>query len=370
MQNLKTIPTALLGLSLLATSSLFGQDLPDPDGKPADMTKPVKVFLVMGQSNTLEMGAVKGDKDGALEKAIKGENLYGFLTDAEGKWTTRHDVRNVGVMQKGDSANVYRNDWLTISGNKIGIEIGLGHQLGNAIEEPVMILKSSIGNRGLGWDLLPPGSERYLYEFTDKAGAKTSKVMAGYKDKPDMWDADPAKGLATEPPAEWLDKNGKPINWYAGKQYDDDIANAKKILEELNKYYPDATKYEVAGFFWWQGEKDAGNEAHAVNYEKNLVTLIKALRKEFNAPNAKFVMGTIGEVTKGATGNSGKILDAMMAVDGESSKYPDFKGNVATVYTHPMAQGGSGNGHYSGNAKVYMDVGLAMGETMAKLLKK
>jgi hypothetical protein len=81
-------------------------------------------------------------------------------------------------------------------------------------------------------------------------------------------------------------------------------------------------------------------------------------------------MGTIGEVTKDATGNSRKILDAMFAVDGESGKYPDFKGNVATVYTHPMAQGGSGNGHYGGNAKVYMDVGLAMGEVMAKLLKK
>lgn len=369
MQNLKTIPAALLGLSFLTTSSLFAQDLPDPDGKPADMTKPVKVFVVMGQSNTLEMGKVAGDTDGALEKAVKGEGLYGFLTDAEGKWTTRQDVRNVSVMQKGDSMNLYRNDWLTVS-NKIGIEIGLGHQLGNAIEEPVMILKSSIGNRGLGWDLLPPGSERYLYEFTDKAGNKTSKVMAGYKDKPDMWDADPAKGASTEPPAEWLDKNGKPINWYAGKQYDDDIANAKKVLADLNKHYPDATKYEVAGFVWWQGEKDAGNEAHAANYEKNLVTLIKALRKEFNAPNAKFVMGTIGEVTKGATDNSGKILDAMLAVDGESGKYPDFKGNVATVYTHPMAQGGSGNGHYSGHAKVYMDVGLAMGETMNKLLKK
>ena len=34
-----------------------------------------------------------------------------------------------------------------------------------------------------------------------------------------------------------------------------------------------------------------------------------------------------------------------------------------------MARGGSGNGHYSGNAKVYMDVGLAMGEAMTKLLK-
>jgi hypothetical protein len=343
-------------------------DLPDPDGKPADMSKPVKVFLIMGQSNTLEMGAVKGDKDGALEKAVKTENLYPFLVDESGAWTVRKDVRNVGVMQKGDNMNLYRNDWLTISGNKIGIEIGIGHQLGNAINEPVMLLKSSIGNRGLGWDLLPPGSERYTYEFTDKSGTKTTKVIAGYKEKPDMWDADPAKGVATEPPLPWLDKKGNPVNWYAGKQYDDDVANAKKVLAELAKYYPEATQFEVAGFFWWQGEKDAGSEAHAASYEKNLVNLIKSLRKEFNAPNAKFVMATIGEVTKGSTGNSGKILDAMFAVDGESGKYPDFKGNVATVYSHPMANGGSGNGHYGGNAKTYMSVGLAMGETMTQLL--
>jgi hypothetical protein len=360
---------SLCSLALLSPASVRAADLARPDGKPADLSKPVKVFIVMGQSNTLEMGAVKGDKDGALEKAVKSENLYPFLVDDAGAWTTRMDVRNVSVMQKGDNMNVYRNDWLTISGNKIGIEIGIGHHLGQALDEPVMVLKSSIGNRGLAWDLLPPGSERYLWEMTDKAGNKTQKVMAGYKDKPDMWDADPAKGLATPPPAEWLDKKGKPIDWYAGKQYDDDVANAKKVLADLGKYYPEATKYEIAGFIWWQGEKDAGNDAHSANYEKNLVTLIKALRKEFDAPNAKFVMGTIGEVTKEATGNSRKILDAMFAVDGESGKYPEFKGNVATIYTYPYSQGGSGNGHYSGNAKVYMDVGLLMGETMNRLLK-
>lgn len=360
---------SLCGIALLSPLSIYAADLPRPDDKPADVSKPVKVFIVMGQSNTLEMGAVKGDKEGNLEKAVKTDKLYPFLVDDAGAWTTRKDVRNVSVMQKGDNMNVYRNDWLTVSGNKIGIEIGIGHQLGNAIDEPVMILKSSIGNRSLGWDLLPPGSQRYAWEFTDKAGVKTSKVVAGYKDKPDMWDADPAKGAATEPPAQWLDKKGNPINWYAGKQYDDDIANAKKVLAEIGKYYPGATKYEIAGFIWWQGEKDAGNEAHAANYEKNLVTLIKALRKDFNAPQAKFVMGTIGEVSKEATGNSRKILDAMFAVDGESGKYPDFKGNVSTIYTHPHAQGGSGNGHYSGNAKVYMDVGLLMGEKMVNLNK-
>ena len=44
-------------------------------------------------------------------------------------------------------------------------------------------------------------------------------------------------------------------------------------------------------------------------------------------------------------------------------------GNVATIYTHPMAQGGSGNSHYGGKAEVYMDVGEAMGKAMMELLK-
>jgi hypothetical protein len=34
-----------------------------------------------------------------------------------------------------------------------------------------------------------------------------------------------------------------------------------------------------------------------------------------------------------------------------------------------MAQGGGGNGHYGGNAEVYMDVGEAMGKAMVELLK-
>jgi hypothetical protein len=362
--------TSLCGLALLAASPMMAADLPKPDGKPADMTKPVKVFILMGQSNMLGFGKIAGTTDGTLEHAVKTEKMYPFLVDEAGNWTERKDVRNVRVMVgRGGGMGVHNNEWMTITGKAIGPEIGIGHHVGNVLDEPVMILKSCIGNRGLGWDLLPPGSERYLAEFTDKAGTKTTKVMAGYKDKPDMWDADPAKGLATEPPKEWLDKNGKPIEWYAGKQYDDDTANAKKALSELATYYPEATKFEVAGFCWWQGDKDRYNEAHAANYEKNLVQLIKALRKDFNAPNAPFVLATLGQTEKGATGNDGKILDAMLAVDGESGKYPEFKGNVSTVYAHPLSMGGASNGHYNGNAKTYMNVGLGMGEAMAKLLK-
>ena len=63
------------------------------------------------------------------------------------------------------------------------------------------------------------------------------------------------------------------------------------------------------------------------------------------------------------------ILDAQLAVDGEANKYPEFKGNVSTVYTHPLSQGGASNSHYNGNAQTYMDVGLAMGRSMLNLLK-
>ncbi|HKK17662.1 MAG TPA: sialate O-acetylesterase [Opitutales bacterium] len=341
-------------LSMFMLSAVHSAELPDPDGEPADMSKKVKVFIVMGQSNTLEMGKVAGG-EGSLEHAVKEEGLYPFLIDDAGNWTVRKDVRQVHVMQRRGNMSVGRNDFLTVKGGKIGIDLGIGHQLGTHFEEPVMVLRSSIGNRSLGWDLLPPGSERY--EFEDPKDGKTY-VYPGYKDevRHSRWE----KGNVPEPP-----KHG----WYAGKQYDDDVANAKKILENLSEYYPEATGYEVVGFLWWQGDKDRYNAGHAYHYGKHLGTLVKALRKDFNAPDAKFVCATLGQTDKdNATGNEKMILEGMMAVGQAEGEYSGFKGDVATVYTHPLSMGSSSNAHYSGNAKTYMNVGLAMGEAMVELL--
>lgn len=352
---------ALVGL--VASGTTFGQDssqLPDPDGLPADMARNVKVFIIMGQSNTLEMGKVKGDKEGSLDYATKTEKLYPFMVDDAGNWTIRKDVRNVHVMGSGGpgKSGVKRNDWLTVSGGKIGIETGIGHQLGNALEEPVLILKSSIGNRSLGWDLLPPGSPSYEYDVEvknkkTKQVEKKTMVYAGYGQSPLSWE----KG--TEP---------EPIGWKAGVQYDGDVARAKAVLKDLDKFYPGAKGYEVAGFLWWQGDKDRYNEGHAAKYEQNLNNLITSLRRDFNAPNAKFVCATLGQTSKeDAKGNEKLILDAMLAIS-DAAKYPKLKGDVATVYTHPLSMGGASNGHYGGNAKTYMNVGLAMGKAMVELL--
>jgi len=63
------------------------------------------------------------------------------------------------------------------------------------------------------------------------------------------------------------------------------------------------------------------------------------------------------------------ILDAMFAIS-DATKYPALKGDVATVYTHPLSMGSASNAHYGGNAKTYMNVGLGMGKAMVELLKK
>lgn len=359
---MKTI-SFILNISLLITSHIQLSAKSDPDGKPADMSKPVQVFIIMGQSNTLEMGRVKGDKEGSLEYAVKNENLYPFMVDESGNWTKRMDVRNVHTQGSGGPngrGGVRRNDWLTVSGGKIGIEQGIGHQLGNAYDEPILILKSSIGNRSLGWDLLPPGSPRHEVVTTDKkTGKKITLVTPAHNDevRHPSW----TKGEVPAPPSH---------TWHAGLQYLGDVARAQKVLSDLDKHYPGATKYQVAGFLWWQGDRDSRSEALSQRYEKNLVKLIKSLRKDFKAPNAKFVTASLGQTKQGSTDGGGKILDAMLAVDGESGKYPEFKGNVAAVYTHPLSKGGSSGGHYSGNAETYMNVGDAMGKAMVELLKK
>ncbi|MFK7850251.1 MAG: sialate O-acetylesterase [Akkermansiaceae bacterium] len=290
------------------------------------------------------------DVPGALSTLVKYKGMYPYLMNDKGQWTKRDDVYYKGVVTSTGS------DWLSplAAGGRIGPEVGFGHEVGNAIDEPVLLLKSSQGNRALGWDFLPPGSKQYEFE---------GKIFAGYKDSPMFWE----KG--TEP---------EPINWYAGKQYDECFTAAHDVLKNFDSNFPhwEGRGYEIVGFAWWQGDKDRYTKGLAAHYEKNLVHLINTLRKEFDAPEAKFVVATLGQTPKDiepadeGEANDKMILDAQLAVDGETGKYPQYKGNVSTVYTHPLSQGGASNSHYNGNAQTYMDVGIGMGKAMVELLGK
>ncbi len=352
---------AVLVLSLCAEALYAGdvpKTLPASDGKKADQTKPVKVYVMLGQSNMLGFGRVEPKElKGTLEHLVQEKGLYPHLVDSAGKWAVRQDVRYVHVMdQRGvdykdlEKFGVVRNEWL-VPNKSFGPELGFGQVMGFYHDEPVLLLKACIGNRSLGWDLLPPGSEQFEHD---------GKIYAGYKDVANFWE----KG--TEP---------KPVPWYAGRQYDADVAHAKSVLSNLANYYPDyhGQGYEVAGFVWWQGHKDQ-NAALAGRYEQNLVHLIKSLRKDFAAPQAKFVLAT-GCGNPGTESFGKQIAEAQLAVHGESGKYPEFKGNVAAIDTRdlwrdadqsPVNQGH----HYNHNAETYYETGERLGRAMAQLLEK
>jgi len=341
----------LMGVSSVSAAEKVDTDpkhtLPRPDTKAPDITKPVKVFILLGQSNMVGMGEVGPETTkGTLAYLTKKEGKYPWLIDDGGNWTVRKDVHYYDARtKKGSPLSPTSN-----SGKTIGPELGFGYVMGHVLEEPVLVLKSCIGNRSLGWDLLPPSSERYTVD---------GRTYAGYKDTPDSW-------IEGQPKKE--------VNWYAGKQYDDDMANAKAALENLAKIYPDykGQGYEIAGFVWWQGHKDHLNPVHASRYELNLVNLIKCLRKDYNAPNAKFVLAT-GCGNPGREGLGLQIAEAQLAV-GDAKKYPQFAGNVKAVEARdlwrevevsPKNQGY----HYNRNAETFMEVGLRLGWAMADLLK-
>lgn len=316
---------------------------------------PFKITYLHEQANGLGWYA-RLDIPGTLSTVVKQQGKYPFLLDKNGQWASRDDVWYKGVVTAG------ANKWLSIgcgaSGGQIGPELGFGWQVGDLHDEPVLILKASQGNRSLGWDFLPPGSERFEAEQSDNKGEVKTYVYAGYKDPADRWE----KG--TEP---------KPVDWYAGKQYDDCVGAAKQVLENFDDNFPQwrGRGYEIAGFAWFQGHKDTGSEVHAARYEQNLVQLIKSLRKDFNAPDAPFVVAT-GCGNEGREGTGLQIAEAQLAVDGAKGKYPEFKGNVKSVdirdFWPDVAQSPKNQGyHYHQNAGTYMQIGEAMGKAMVEL---
>ena len=309
---------------------------------------PFKITYLTAGANGLGWTS-RLDVPGTLHTVVHEEKKYPYLIDKDGRWKSRDDVWYKGVITAG------ANKWLSIgcgaTSSQIGPELAIGNILGDHHEEPVLILKASQGNRSLSWDFLPPSSGRY--EVGDM-------VYAGYKDTSPSW----KKG--EEP---------KPVNWYAGKQYDDCFNAAKDTLKHFDTNFPHwkGRKYEVAGFIWFQGHKDQGEPA-ASRYEQNLVNLIKALRKDFDVPNAPFLVST-GCGDPGRQGPGLKIAEAQLAVDGDTGKYPEFKGNVNSVDVRnvlpdPAKSPKNQDFHYHQNAGAYMELGEAMGKGMLELLKK
>lgn len=87
------LPAALaVGLSLASAAEKTNtppkqRALPRSDTRAPDTSKPVKVFILLGQSNLVGMGEIGPETaQGTLACRTKKEGKYPYLVDEEGDW--------------------------------------------------------------------------------------------------------------------------------------------------------------------------------------------------------------------------------------------------------------------------------------------
>ncbi len=284
---------------------------------------PIKITYFKGGSTAFWMSQEDLVGKGDLEIVTKRDKKFPWLIDDKGEWTVRGDVyfQEARLGFRGSPLSPTSNN-----GKSIGPELGFGHVMGHHHDEQVLLIKTSQGNRSLGFDFRPPSSGR------------------------------------TDPDSKW-----------EGAEYRLMVEGVRKTLDQIADIVAGykGQGYEMAGFVWWQGHKDAG--ATQAEYEQHLVNLINDLRKEFKAPKMPAVIATVGFGGHNMSDAYLEILKAQMAV-GNPKLHPELAGTVASVDIRdfwrevdesPTAQGH----HYNRNAETYMLVGDALGRAMVDLLE-
>ena len=306
----------------------------------AATTRPVRVFILAGQSNMEGAGVIKADMKrnggrGSLEFLVKDAataKRFAPLVDSAGRWRTRDDVWISYLDRKGP---------LTVgfgarAGETIGPELGFGWVMGDALDEPVLLIKCAWGGKSLAVDFRPPGAGKLPYSLGEKGDAAIA--------------ADPA---------------------ILGKYYRETLSLTKAALADIKDLVPGSDgSYVLAGFGWHQGWNDRISDKFNAEYESNMAHFIRDIRKDLGAPALPFVIAETG--MNGPEETHPRALSLMKAQAAVAAR-EEFKGNVAFVSTRafwrPAEQSPSGQGyHWNSNAETYYLIGEAMGEAMKRLL--
>lgn len=295
--------------------------------------KPVKVFILAGQSNMV--GQAVADLDGKDYNFGKG-TLKSLLLDptkaplvkhllaSDGKWKAREDV---WVRYKREEQPLLRGalsmGFTHYEGkHHFGPELQFGHVLGDHYENQVLLIKTAWGGKSLYKDYRPPSS-------------------------------------------------GGTVGTYYKKM----IEEVREALSNLKADFPEYGNqgYQLAGFVWYQGWNDGVDPKNAVpEYEQNLVHLIRDVRKELNAPNLPVI---VGELT-GAWVKGDENWEALRKAQRDATLRSEFKGNVLFVPTREFVRKAEdspnpSHGHHEfGNAETYFLVGNALGMGMKRLLQQ
>ncbi len=298
----------------------------------AEDKKPVKVFLLVGQSNMQGKGSAKH-----LEELVKAEpDKFGHLMK-DGEWVKRDDVwihfSSTGAPKFGNRPpNGRLTVGFTYPPGKVGPEMGFGHVVGEEIEDPVVLLKACWGGQSLAVDFRPPSRGKWDREFNRDDGKKYKPATTGW----------------------------------AYKQIFNEM---HEHLDDLGATFPDLAgrKHEIVGLVWFQGWNDLINGKRTAEYEDNMVAFIKDIRKHLEVPDLPIVIGVAGH-NGDANEKQKKFRDAQAA----PAEMDEFKGTVAAVQTAPFWDDTvkyDGGYHYLGSARFYYSAGEAFGKAMLELLK-
>ena len=294
--------------------------------------KPVKVFILAGQSNMVGHGEMEKGEKGNLKWVTQNTQSPRFkkLADNNGEWTQRNDVfiyTTRDINSKPASGKLAPG--FGGSEHTIGPELMFGNVMGDYIDEDVLIIKTAWGGKSLGNDFLSPS-----------AGGQ------GYN---------PQKSGDT------------------GFYYKEMLAVVKEVTANIEKYVPDykGQGFEIVGFGWHQGWNDRVNQKFVNTYTENLRHFINDLRKDLNDPDLPFVMATTSMDLDPKHPRSIQLAEAQKAVQ----SFPEFKDNIAVVDTKDFwrereISPANQSYHWNRNAESYCLIGEAMGEAMWKLLNR
>lgn len=287
----------------------------------AEGRKPLKVFLLVGQSNMQGHAQVRtfehigmDPKTAPLLREMQGDD--GAPRSCEKVWIS---YLSSGVEKQGRLTVGFGADE-----NKIGPEFTFGIRMQQLLNEPILIIKAAWGGKSLHTDFRSPSSGPYEFNQT--------QLEAFQKQGKDIAVITAAQAEAT------------------GRYYRLMIDHAKKVLGNIKRVYPDydpAQGHELAGFVWFQGWNDMVDRGVYPNrdkpggydaYSEAMTRFIRDVRKDLSAPKLPFVMGVMGvggpvekylPEQRRYSGIHQNFRDAMAA----PAALPEFRGNVAAVMT-------------------------------------
>lgn len=298
---------------------------------PAFAALPLKVFILVGQSNM--EGQAVADLDGKDYNQGKGTlnhlmldpakaPLVKHLKDAGGQWAARPDVWVRYKPEKGPVKAGPLTLGFTPYGGRhhFGPELQFGHVIGDHFPNQVLIIKTAWGGKSLYQDFRPPS-----------AGGKV------------------------------------------GPYYTKMLADIREALENLKTDFPayDGAGYELAGLVWYQGWNDGVSPKTAIpEYEANLVHFIKDVRAELKTPNLPILIGELTGPWVDAPAEWTALRKAQAAAARQESQGSALFVQTRNFVRAPQDSPNPTHGHHEfGNAETYFLVGDAFGKGMINLLK-